>query len=619
MKKLSRLLMFPLLLLASCQPTETSFSSSTPTSSTPSSSENSTSTSTAIEPETTFSSITSLIDYLDDGDARYQEQKLVSGYTREYSSYDIGILDLHKQKQITEVGTFYSNDAFSITRVLIDSKIDEAGLGMDEMNTYHIKELKEISDGTYYEILDNQEDPDSNKATKEEVTDSKLSTYQANTTCSLSTTLLSYISVIQSQIIEGADDITPEIDETTGASTYTFARSMTQSSSDYSLITESKFEISFTQDCTLSGYSYESTVKDEDGVLQTSEKDVVTCSFDKKEEYDASGFIDPVDYFLTDYEIQLAYYDGVEPGYTNVEVGADFPYDYYVKALVINPTPSKAVDKDLTITASSDENVIKVTTYEDGTSAEAVGEGTTTLTVKSESGIEKTIDVTVAAPALTSIEANLYSSHHFVGDKECLYITKNPENSLDEIETISLTEDLISISQDDRGYTYLNYLAAGEGKVRVQSKVDSSVYVDVTVNIETKKTLEEMKTIIVGTWSGDFVRSGQETQEDVVHVTLNADGSGTFVFGGTDSFYPFEKDKSYAFTYTLPTSLDSTATWMDVTLSSFTAGEGENAITYGNNSLRFYLNGTDCELSLSPEDSNYYFYMFGSDLTKDAA
>ena len=422
--------------------------------------------------------VTSLFSYLDKQAREVENQNGVS-YHRDYYSYELGYFADNKVTEKSEDGEAFSNHALFVSgnekkTTSYDHK-DEKDI---EEDTY--LSLNQMEGNIYYSIWDYGKGKEKDKASKTTVGNSNQATYQKKTNLNALDSLYSfYSSKISKNIIAGVDDIEPKIEN--NQVSYHLAQGWEEQIGDYKYKFAAVIDLTLDNKGRLTDYSYDfqeyQPETDENGnatgklVLLSETKDQVSITFGTKRSYSYTSLkeegkeaINPLDYFRTDYTPVLYSWDGVGTEKTK-EDSLSFPVNRYVEAQAESLVPEKALDSKLTITKSTNNSVVSVAP---SGVVKAIGVGETKLTIVSETGIEKEVSVKVVSPKLTSIKANTYSSYHYKGDSETLYITKTPDNSLDEIEVVSLTKEIIEVVKDEDEYYSLHNIGLGQGIVEVR-------------------------------------------------------------------------------------------------------------------------------------------------------
>lgn len=561
--------------------------------------------------------VTSLFSYLDKQAREVENQNGVS-YHRDYYSYELGYFANHKVTEKSEDGEAFSNHALFV------SGNEKKTTSYDHKDDKDIEEdtylsLNQMEGNIYYSILDYGKGKEKDKASKTTVGNSNQATYQKKTNLNALDSLYSfYSSKISKNIIAGVDDIEPKIEN--NQVNYHLAQGWEEQIGNYKYKFAAVIDLTLDHKGRLTDYSYDfqeyQPETDENGnatgklVLLSETKDQVSITFGTKRSYSYTSLkeegkeaINPLDYFRRDYTPVLYSWDGVGTEKTK-EDSLSFPVNRYVEAQAESLVPEKALDSKLTITKSTNNSVVSVAP---SGVVKAIGVGETKLTIVSETGIEKEVSVKVVSPKLTSIKANTYSSYHYKGDSETLYITKTPDNSLDEIEVVSLTEEIIEVVKDDDGYYSLHNIGLGQGIVEVRSKADPSVKTTVSYLVEEKKTIEEVKANVVGSWVGDAPSYNNSTRvKDAFTVSYKADGTGTLTLNKEGTGYTFIVGKAYDFTYTFLANGSFQDRPVSLTRSTIVLDHGSIIWTYSNNNADFYYNGKNADISFATGNSEEF-------------
>lgn len=566
---------------------------------------------TPVEPNfQLFESVTELFNYLEVEGVNL-EATFASAYSRVFESYEQGMFQV-TEKNIDETGTAYQNKVLTIDGIISTAKFGDEFLPdtQDQFTFKQIAILDEKTD-TFYKVLDHEDGKENDGYFKENRTPEHEGEYEIETgTNTIRTTLRYYDSFLKPYVVEGFDTIQPEIDNTDGSVIYRIEDTQKVSTDSYVIQSTLAFDFVFNKDGILTSHAFEFEENDitdpSEPVKYSSVFDRFDLTLSEKTEYDGS-FLNPLDYFLTDYQINLVAKNTYDPDMVEVDPKA-FPYDYIVEAQAKNVVPEKALDTNLEIVASSNEEVIKKTTYSDGTSIfKAIGEGDTVLTIRSESGIEKRIDVTVDAPNMEKIEIKVYSSVNYVNEKTGLYIITTPENTIDEYVVNNLTPDIITVIQDDRGYYDALNLKEGIAKVEVYSKKNPKIRDEVSYKITTKLSQEEALQRFIGTYTGDLPHeSGNYYIEDAVTINILNDHEAEFIFNTNQLGHYFIKDHAYKVTY----ELNTTNKYTHFLEFFFSPIETESPtgikFIYDNIVARFYMNGINYSFQIATNNTEIY-------------
>ncbi len=561
--------------------------------------------------------ITKLFQYVDE-EARDFEAGLGTDFDREYKSFELGYYT-YNYVEINEEGTSFLNDTLLVSGT--EKKTTEYDYKDDrdvEEDTY--LSLNQIDGNDFYSILDYGKGKERDKASREDVLVTNRDSYKAKTNLGAVDTLYSfYKNNVSKNIIQGVDDIEPKVNEF-GETSYHVTQGWIDKIGDYQYTYSVIIDVTFDRDGKLSYYGYNfkegmnrqnenGNFTEETDLIQEVE-DITTIGYGNKTEYDyqerlnqSLPAVDPLDYFLTDYTPILQSWDGVGTERTE-ESNTTFPIGMYVEAVTTNPEPEKALDTALSITASTNQSVISVSA---SGVVKSVGLGTTTLTIESESGIGKTLEVTVVSPRLTKIEAHTYSAYHFKGDTETLYTYKTPSNSLEEIEVVSLTPNIVEIVTDKDGDPALKNIGIGDAKVVVRSKVNPEVKTELSYKVQEKLTAEQVKKNVVGTWVGDLPSAnGDKMIENAATVIYNEDGTGSLTINSENTGYTFEVGKAYSFTYEFLSDGRYTDRPVSLTMSTIILNHGQVVWTYSANAADFYYTGENANIIFATGNSEEY-------------
>ncbi len=359
--------------------------------------------------------------------------------------------------------------------------------------------------------------------------------------------------------------------------------------------TVSNISLDFLKDGFLKSFEMQFTMYakdyDEEGTLGNEyvyTKVTDTCQIErgKRQKAPQTPKIVPTNYWLTDYEIQLQ--ANMLLSTTDCDAD-DVPVDFYILAKAINVTPELAIDTKLEIIDSSNQDVISVSSV--GV-VKSIGGGTTTLTVRSESGIEKTIEATVKVPDATSIRIEIYSSSFFVGEEYNIFTYVTPENSREEYD-YTVSNDNARIIMDKDNDPVLVCEKAGEVTITATSKTNPSISASKTVTITQKLTVEEVKANIVGTWV--------DVENNQQKITFHSDNTGHF------TFFEDNKQQDYDFKWIIKESQTNS----DNLLVTITTTMGN----YNDNECSFLLDGTKMQTYFTNVDM--YYLVFKADFIKE--
>ncbi|MCH5180217.1 MAG: hypothetical protein J1F32_03265 [Erysipelotrichales bacterium] len=379
-------------------------------------------------------------------------------------------------------------------------------------------------------------------------------------------------------------DLNPKV-EADKSFSYSFSFSG-QQSDEYGVYPyDINFEVSFESDGFLKGYKlsyeqrYQIDLETED--IDYSIKDEVTITRGSRAATHSTLPIVPTDYWLQDYEVQLV---AAELD-TYLPVDSDeIPVDYYVDARMKSTTPEKALDTKVEIIASSDNSVIEVSPY--GVVRARQG-GTTTLTVRSESGLEKTIDATVVVPDTISMVIKAYSSTYYKGQSYNIYVFFTPDNVREELEWEVSDTSVLNLVFDKYGDPSIECLEAGTSTITATSKKNPNITSSLTITVTEKLNLDELKLAVIGHWN-NVSNNGQ-------WVEFKEDKTGTFYY-----------DEPYEFTW----EVDESSINRDELRIRISPITGYN----GNNMAYLTLDGLSLKLELLNED--YWYFMYQGTFTK---
>ena len=575
--------------------------------------------SSSISPSVIFDTLTSLMNYVN-GDGKTLEEEGAVSYERN-ATYFESVLFGTDTTTIQEQGTSYNSLSFRALgqETVVHEEEDFPEYNETTKDSYEI--LRTVEDDTFYQVVDYGEGKERDQATRTNYSEAlRPQVEEITSTNTLSVLADFYDTYIASRVVPGFDDITPDIDEN-GNSAYSESfiwSSSTSYGSEINHGAEIYVVLNAEGQITTFTISYEEQ-ENYDGNSETIasiiEQYIIT--YGEKTAYPGDG-LTPSDYFLESFDIQLFWNDRVSV--ENFPADADnFPYGQYVEVEATNVYPAKALDTELTIVDSSNQDVIKITTYEGyAPTIQAIGAGQTTLTVRSEGGIEKTIDVTVVVPSASEISINVYLEHKYVGETTTVYVYLTPDNTLD---TYTLTSsDNISLTIDEDGYYNATFLNAGEAYIEGSVVGHPEVKDRIEFVIEEKRTHEELEANLIGQWSGWLPHeSTGEVIENAVTVEFsdeqNEDGTykGSITFNSADTGFTFEPHKPYEFSYNAPTFDDYDVMSVEINPFTFTSMNGFE-VTYDRNYARFEPNGVDANIRF--EVSSSYIYTVDLDCLK---
>lgn len=504
---------------------------------------------------TPFKTMTELLKHIQ-GDGDDLEDHYGKKASRTLMTKEVGIFgDSYKQKTYAVSVSSYSNDAKVFET---NQTIENVSPNYENENWKHEDHYYEVLSTlgeTFYDVIDYDKNLDNDDAIKAYKigTDISQAEIQKTVNLGLCYSFNAYMTAyVLPELIAGADDIHPTLLDG-GSFKYDGAIAKTTTDSNYGLTYRESgaYTVTFDKKGMLVSYSFHlltesaSTGTNNYGLVSEVQDDFAVLDSGLKTPSESLP-LNPMDYYLTDYEIQICVDDGL--GQTNSVQPVDknaFPVGTRVAAKVLNPTPSKALDTKLSFVSSSDNAVISVS---EGGVAKSVAPGTCTLTLKSESGIEKTIEVTVVNPPLTSLELNMYASHVYVGEKQTIYVTRKPSNNEDTlVATLNVTEDVAKIEKGNYDYVfYLTlYKACDNLVVTVYSESNPEVKATLSCKVTEKLTEEEALAGVRGKTL--YAAYGDNPKANTLH--FGEDGTGYFVNNDKSQGLLFEVGKRYDFTY----------------------------------------------------------------------
>ncbi len=624
MKKIWMILPALTLLFAGCTDEGISNTSSATN---PSSSVSSSTSSTPSRP--TFTTLTDLMDYVA-GEGIDQEIASATKYERNSKAVDVSLLTT--TTTITEEGHAYADDVLYVSGHQKVESVDEYFPELNETEEDDYEFLAKVIDDTLYQVTDYATGKDNDSARKDAVSAFLPGQVELITSTNVISKFVSfYEAYFASRVVAGFDDIVPTRNEY-NEEIYRHAEKWNENLSGYQFENTASFTLAINASGQISEFTceYECLGLEDGSLIGTpvesySENFVITYG-EKVESSDTLVPLNPLDYFLTDYTPTLYWYDELSSERYEVEA-TSFPYDCYLEAVAGNTTPEKALDTDLTVIDSSNEEVIKIITYTDGDcSVKAIGVGTSTLTVRSESGITKTIDVTVVAPAIDEILLNIPSTHMYVGETDFVILIAEPSNSLQIVALRS--SDNVKISKDEEGDYFVTYLSEGPAYIEAYVEENPSMSKRFEFVIEKALTREEIIDSIYGTWTGDLPDQWYtETIEDAVTITFTKEvGSeegtykGTFTLNKEGTGFTFEVGKAYEFDWKIEPALgENDIETVEISISTISFSTDVFDYVYDNNHATFDANGTSAHLDLQFSDPDYWTFWLSCDLSKVTA
>lgn len=273
------------------------------------------------------------------------------------------------------------------------------------------------------------------------------------------------------------------------------------------------------------------------------------------------------------------------------------PAKYYVEARAVNIYPEKALDTDLIILESSDNEVIEVNQY--GVVSSKKG-GTTTLKIQSVGGINKTLEVSVFEESISAIRVELYSSHFYVGEKYGIYEYITPENAIDSIVWSIDNPEIAELIIDDRGYASLKCTGVGTVTITATSVKDPTVTGTKTIRITEKQNEETLRSLIT---AKEWTNIDSEFPNDVIR--FNEDGTGSVTFTDLITYETVTADFGWQYS---EYSEDEGLLIAFTTLVS----------TYDACFCILSLNGETLEVNFFHQDSSIWFYQYVGDFAQVA-
>lgn len=533
-------------------------------------------------------------------------------------------------REIKETGTSYSNDTLVIKgeRTLSrDYPEDDYLEDEKEIDTYD--SITSLKDGVYYSVVDYKESDDNDDSYKEDYAAENESKYKENTSLSTYKNLSSYLDdyVKGKYVTNGASDkVTSTVDTTSGNFVTTFTMTDETENEYGKYLTEASFTVNFLKDCNFAGFLFEydeyaygyddlGNYTDETFLI-SSITEKVALGYGDKTEYDFSE-LDPVDYFMTDFDVNVCVFDTILGESTPADINA-FPYDEYISVQATNVVPEKTIDKDLEIVNSSNQEVI----VESYGQFKAIGLGKTTLTVKSTYGLTKEIEVTVVAPDLTTISPRFTSELHFVGQDETLYIDYESENTLDKFYIKNLNEDVVSVGEiedlvDGIACADLEFLKAGKATLEFYREKDNKLLNTITFEVVEALTDEEMKSNLIGTWYGDLENTHTgEMIKEAVKIEFIDESKAELTLLSEDTGFTLDVNKPYALNYSFKenAATESRKDRMEIEFSDLTFMVADDKYVYDSNAGFYYRDGKTLLISFTISDS----VQFGFTLEFDA-
>lgn len=535
-------------------------------------------------------------------------------------------------REIKETGTSYSNDTLVIKgERTLSRDYPEDDYLEDEKETDTYDSITSLKDGVYYSVVDYKESNDNDDSYKEDYNAENESKYKENTSLSTYKNLSSYLDdyVKGKYVTNGASDkVTSTVDTTSGNFVTTFTMTDETENEYGKYLTEASFTVNFLKDGNFAGFLFEydeyAYGYDELGnytdetFLISSITEKVTLGYGDKTEYDFSE-LDPVDYFMTDFDVNVCVFDTILGESTPADINA-FPYDEYISVEATNVAPEKTIDKDLEIVNSSNQEVI----VESYGQFKAIGLGKTTLTVKSTYGLTKEIEVTVVAPDLTAISPRFTSELHFVGQDETLYIDYESENTLDKFYIKNLNEDVVNVGEiedlvDGIACADLEFLKAGKATLEFYREKDNRLLNTITFEVVEALSDEEMKSNLIGTWYGDLENTHTgEMIKEAVKIEFIDDSKAELTLLSDDTGFTLDVNKPYELNYSFKenSATESRKDRMEIEFSDLKFMVADKEYIYDSNAGFYYRDGKTLLISFTISDSQQFGFTLEFDAYK---
>ena len=535
-------------------------------------------------------------------------------------------------REIKETGTSYSNDTLVIKgERTLSRDYPEDDYLEDEKETDTYDSITSLKDGVYYSVVDYKESNDNDDSYKEDYNAENESKYKENTSLSTYKNLSSYLDdyVKGKYVTNGASDkVTSTVDTTSGNFVTTFTMTDETENEYGKYLTEASFTVNFLKDGNFAGFLFEydeyAYGYDELGnytdetFLISSITEKATLGYGDKTEYDFSE-LDPVDYFMTDFDVNVCVFDTILGESTPADINA-FPYDEYISVEATNVAPEKTIDKDLEIVNSSNQEVI----VESYGQFKAIGLGKTTLIVKSTYGLTKEIEVTVVAPDLTAISPRFTSELHFVGQDETLYIDYESENTLDKFYIKNLNEDVVNVGEiedlvDGIACTDLEFLKAGKATLEFYREKDNKLLNTIIFEVVEALSDEEMKSNLIGTWYGDLENTHTgEMIKEAVKIEFIDDSKAELTLLSDDTGFTLDVNKPYELNYSFKenSATESRKDRMEIEFSDLKFMVADKEYIYDSNAGFYYRDGKTLLISFTISDSQQFGFTLEFDAYK---
>lgn len=542
--------------------------------------------------------------------------------TRHFETKTIGIQgDSYRQKVTEATVLSYSDPAKVLTAEVVTKNVSP---NYENENWEHKDRYDEVlvsKENTFYDVIDyanniDNEDKVVSYAIGKDISQSEIT---KSTNLGLCHNLYKgYLEpYVLPDLIAGADDIEAKL-ASDGSFSYEgkINKITAVDSYGYRYKDTGEYTITFSNTGMLLSYSFH--LLEESAYGESSEEwglssevldEFAIVDAGKKEAF-SSLPLNPLDYYMTDYEVGVYTDDGL--GQSDSLQAIDpksFPINTRLRVLAKNVTPTKALDTDLEILSSSDNAIVSVS---NGV-ATSVALGSCTLTVISESGIKKTVDVTVVNPSLKSIRLWTAGSRFYVGDEVTVFVNKDPEANVDELEaSLNVGEDVATLTVTTTGnYDIQTKKACQDLVLTVSSKNNPEVRQSIHLNIRPKLEAAELQASIKGkTLYSDYVYNGK-TYEKANEIHFGEDGKGYFMNKEKEQGLLFEVNKKYEFTYE-ETESDYRG-YPKITFSSLTVQSGDSNYVYDDNYAYIQWDGTLLNVYFNLADYNMYYFNFTGD------
>lgn len=535
-------------------------------------------------------------------------------------------------RDIKETGTSYSNDTLVIKgERTLSRDYPEDDYLEDEKETDTYDSITSLKDGVYYSVVDYKESNDNDDSYKEDYNAENESKYKENASLSTYKNLSTYLDdyVKGKYVTNGASDkVTSTVDTTSGNFVTTFTMTDETENEYGKYLTEASFTVNFLKNGNFAGFLFEydeyAYGYDELGnytdetFLISSITEKITLGYGDKTEYDFSE-LDPVDYFMTDFDVNVCVFDTILGESTPADINA-FPYDEYISVEATNVAPEKTIDKDLEIVNSSNQEVI----VESYGQFKAIGLGKTILTVKSTYGLTKEIEVTVVAPDLTAISPRFTSELHFVGQDETLYIDYESENTLDKFYIKNLNEDVVNVGEiedlvDGIACADLEFLNAGKATLEFYREKDNRLLNTITFEVVEALSDEEMKSNLIGTWYGDLENTHTgEMIKEAVKIEFIDDSKAELTLLSDDTGFTLDVNKPYELNYSFKenAATESRKDRMEIEFSDLKFMVADKEYIYDSNAGFYYRDGKTLLISFTISDSQQFGFTLEFDAYK---